>query len=309
MTEISLELLIQYLGQPNKAHSNQIYWQCPYCAAVGEDSSKNNLTYSKSKKIVKCFANDSHSKSLLKDMSLSNKAAIPSYNYNRGFSEPTKPSIDECKRQNFLSYLHRCNENLLQNNAALDLIFNKRGINKSTVESCKIGLDKGFSRWIFPTFEFNCNNEQLINGFEYRCYDLGKKGLHREKNTPTCMAMVNSYTPDKSCLVILEGYLDAYAFFNHIQEQGQLAYYHIATPSNGVSNIVSLVKSIEHYFNNYKRIYLYLDSDDIGCKKMAELTQRYPFIESKIMACGCKDFNEHYLKCIKSNTNIKSGSK
>lgn len=299
MTKISLDLLIKHLGQPNKTSSSQIYWQCPYCAAAGKDSRKNNLTYGKSKNIVKCFANDSHSKTLLKDISLKNKDVMSSYNYNRGFSESTKPSVDKDKRQIFLSYLHKCNENLLQNNAALDLIFDKRGINKNTVKSCKIGLDKGSNRWVFPTFEFNCYKEQLLNGFEYRCYDLGKKGLHREKNTPTCMAMVNEYTPTMSCLVILEGYLDAYAFFNHLQEQEQLEYYHIATPSNGVSNIVSLVDSIAFYFNNYKRIYLYLDSDDIGRKKMAEITATYPFIEAKIMACGCKDFNEHYLNCIK----------
>jgi hypothetical protein len=114
------------------------------------------------------------------------------------------------------------------------------------------------------------------------------------------MAMINEYTPEKCCLVVLEGYLDAYAFAQHLNEQGQLKYYHIATPSNGVTGIANRIKEIDYCFNNYQRIYIYLDSDDAGKPQMYKIKELYPFVEIKIMSCGCKDFNDHYLKCIKN---------
>ena len=297
MIEITLDLLINHFGQPTKKINNEHCWQCPYC----EDSSKDNLMYNEQKNVLYCFANESHSANVLKDIFSKNKdksyyVSKPVLRHN-----PEKPIISKEKHQEFLLYRLKCNDELLNNEKALDFLYNKRGINKDTVEYCGIGLDKAKKRWVFPTFEFSHNTEISITGFEYRPLDLSKNGLYREKNTPTCMAMINAHTPYKKCLAVLEGYLDSYVFAQHLKEQGQLENYHIATPSNGVSSIIKLMKEIDCNFNKYQRVYVYLDSDETSKPKMQEIKELYPDIKTIIMTCGCKDFNEHYLKCITIN--------
>lgn len=300
MLEITLEVLINYLGEPTKVQNNQTYWQCPYCRASGGDNHRDNLIYSNKKNIIKCFVNDSHSRNLLKDIfSNTNRNQINYYRNPRVNPKCANPIITEEKAQENLLYMLNANYALLNNEKALDYIKTKRGINKETIEHCGIGLDTSRLRWVFPTFEFGNNETSKIVGFEYRPEDLSKDGLYREKGSLTCMANINSYTSYKSFLVVVEGYLDAYVFLQHLKEQEQLENYHIVTPSNGVANIVNLMKGIEHCFYKYKKIYAYLDSDEVGISKMQELKALYPFIEIIIMNCGCKDFNEHYLRCIK----------
>ena len=262
------------------------------------DTGRDNLVFKSSNNTVYCYGNETHSPALLKDIFSKNKDRLVIFKNTAKRSTPAKPVITEEKHQEFSLYMLKCNDELLNNTTALSFLLKKRGINKDTVEYCKIGINTNKHRWVFPTFEYTCKDVGLIAGFEYRPSDLSKKGLYREKNTPTCMAMINVYTPDKKCLAILEGYLDAYAFTQHLKEQGQLENYHIATPSNGVSSIIKLIKEVDYNFNKYQRVYVYLDSDETSKPKMQEIKELYPFIETIIMTCGCKDFNEHYLKCI-----------
>ena len=193
----------------------------------------------------------------------------------------------------------KCNQELLQDASNLNFLLKSRGISQSTVKLCCIGIDKAKRRWVFPTFKYSYDANPKILGFEYRPLDLNSKGIYREKGTPTCMAMINSYANQK-VLVMLEGYLDGYAFVEHLANIGQLPFYHVITPSNGVANAVRLLSEIEYNFDKYSKIYVYLDSDKAGIPKMEELKGKYPFVEPQIMKCGCKDFNEHYLKCILS---------
>ena len=95
---------------------------------------------------------------------------------------------------------------------------------------------------------------------------------------------------------MLEGFWDGYVFWQHLHEQGQNEFYHIITPSNGVGTVIGLLKDFD--FSPYKKVILYLDSDEKGIKAMNEAKKLYPFIETVIMDCGCKDFNEHYLRCL-----------
>ena len=52
----------------------------------------------------------------------------------------------------------------------------------------------------------------------------------------------------------------------------------------------------------YKQIYLYVDNDKDGNKAAEQILDKYSQynIERIKLDCGCKDFNEHYLKCIKN---------
>lgn len=306
MAEITLELLVEHLGEPTIETKNEVHWQCPYCASEGGDTNENNLVYSKVKNIVKCFVHDSHSPNVLKDIfSKTTKNKIKYNNKPRVNAKPENPENIEKQQHVFQEHMIRWNRSLLEDELLLSRLEEIRGINKDTVEFCKIGTTYSLC-WAFPTFKYTIGSDVSVTGFEYRAIELSKKGIHREKNTKTCMAMINQYNPKQTCLAILEGYLDAYTFAQHLKEQGQLEYYHIATPSNGVANIVQLMTEIDYNFNRYKRIYIYLDSDDAGMTKMEEIKQLYPFVETKIMTCGCKDFNEHYLRCIKGNE-IKEG--
>ena len=60
----SLDVLKDYLKQEPKQEGKNYKFQCPTCM----DSSEDNLIYNEDKDIVTCFANEQHSKDLLKAM-------------------------------------------------------------------------------------------------------------------------------------------------------------------------------------------------------------------------------------------------
>ena len=129
---------------------------------------------------------------------------------------------------------------------------------------------------------------------------LGKDGLRREKGAPTGLAMINSYKPTTEALAVVEGYFDGYALYQYLQEKRQLEYYHIVTPSNGVQSLLKYISQAD--FTKYKKFFLYLDNDEEGNKVASKIIEKYPVFKRVKMICGCKDFNEHYLKCIKSHS-------
>lgn len=53
-------------------------------------------------------------------------------------------------------------------------------------------------------------------------------------------------------------------------------------------------------FSCYKKFYLYIDNDEAGNSMAGKILEQYPMFERIITKCGCKDFNEHYMKCIKA---------
>ena len=190
-----------------------------------------------------------------------------------------------------------CNDELYTHEKALKFLYKKRGITTDTVGFIGLGIDLKKHRWVIPTFEYSTTIEGNILGFEYRPNDLSKKGLYREKNTPTGLAMINCYTPQVENLAIVEGYFDGYALWQYLDEKKQSSYYHIITPSNGVNQLLNQLSIVD--FNKYKRYFLYVDSDIAGQKEVQKIIERYPIFEIVKMNCGCKDFNEHYLKCLK----------
>lgn len=195
----------------------------------------------------------------------------------------------------FTNNMHKYNNNLLKNLKMLDFIKTKRGIEIKTVEKCFIGIDVEKNKFVFPTIEFMTNN---VIGFEYRPLDLSKN-IKREIGGLTGLAQINTFTDKTQALVILGGYLDCYVSYQYLEEIGQSEYYHIATSSNGEGSTLKYLENVKEHFNKYCRIYLYLDTDDTGIAQMEKTKTKFSFVEIKTMSCGCKDFNEHYLKCIK----------
>lgn len=298
--KLTLEQIENHLGQAGKKSGNQYIWQCPYCM----DKSRNNLTFNPSKGVLWCFASDGeHSKIIVKEIRSKNNKDKPYHHKPKNYSKTVqdKPKVDvfgKEKQDELITYMLECNDALLNHDKSLNYLETKRGLNKDTVSACGIGIDLKSRKWVIPTFKYDLK-ENFITGFEFRPSDFGQKKFSRTKDTPTSMAMINHFTSTTELLAIVEGYFDGYALYQHLSELEQIKYYHIVTPSNGVSSLLKYVHEIR--FDAYKHCYLYIDNDDAGNKAAFAILERYPFFERISMNCGCKDFNEHYIKCIKNS--------
>lgn len=286
---IELEKIIKYLGEPLKKSGHNLIWKCPYC----EDKSKNNLIYSTEKCLLSCFASgNEHSKRILSEINKN----FPEKIYKKPpIISPVKKILSPNKIQYFNDIMNKSNNELLNNTKMLDFLEEKRGINTKTVKECLIGVDIEKQHFVFPTFEYMTNT---VIGFEYRPLDLSKN-IKREIGGLTGLAQINQFSGNTVALAILGGYLDCYAFYQYLSETGQAKYYHITTSSNGEGAILRYLEDVKGHFNKYNRIYLYLDTDKTGIEQMEKIKNKFPYVEIKTMTCGCKDFNEHYLKCIK----------
>lgn len=307
LNNIDINVLTNYIGQPVKKIGNEYIWQCPYC----KDTHKDNLKFNIQKGLLKCFADDTHAKQILSAINKQIGNKIPVAN-KQSLNKPSGMSASLSVKQleeNFI-YMAECNNELLKNEKALKHILHKRGINKNTVEFCGIGIDKNLHKWVIPIFQYD--KAQVI-GFEYRpallpnaikskrteAENQAKKGITRRKGSISGLAEINCKTPKSEILAIVEGFLDGFALYQYLQEQNQSEFYHVVTPSNGISSLLKQISSID--FNKYKKVYLYVDFDEKSDPIAQEILQKYPFIELVQLSC-CKDFNEHYLKCLKKGT-------
>lgn len=295
MTNLTLDLIIEYLGQPIRKKGSEYEWQCPIC----KDSGKDNLKFNPSKGVLYCFADESHARTILSHMMRSHKDLYPKnkrvgLNHIAVTEKHLENNLTPELQEKFLQYMFECNTTLLNDNKVLEFLKKRRGITKETVSNTVMGIDKIKRHWTIPTFRYGTGE---IIGFEYRPPDLGKKGLCREKGTPTGLAEINGYTPQTEILVIVEGYFDGYALLQYLTETNQIAQYHIVTPSNGVQGLLKQMKVIN--FNKYKHFELFIDNDETSRPIAQKIIEQYPMFHNVELNCGCKDFNEHYLKCIK----------
>lgn len=295
MTDLTLDLIIEHLGNPIRKRGCEYEWQCPIC----KDTGKDNLKFNSQKGILYCFANESHARTILSNI-MRNQKDLYLNNKKEGLNRPieaNKTQEDKLTpevQEKFKQYMIECNTSLLNDSKVLDFLKKKRGINQETVSNTGMGIDKTKRRWVIPTFKYMCNE---IIGFEYRPPDLSKKGLCREKGTPTGLAQINCYTPKTESLVIVEGYFDGYALLQYLTETNQSQNYHIVTPSNGVQGLLKQMRVID--FRKYKKFELFIDNDKTSCPIANKIIEEYPLFHKVELKCGCKDFNEHYLKCIK----------
>lgn len=194
--------------------------------------------------------------------------------------------------------MQECNESLQTIDMLPRLLLRKRGLRLSTTREVKLGVDVDKRRWVIPTFQYSTEKANTILGFEFRPYNFSKDGLTRQKGTLTGLAMINSYKPTTQVLAIVEGYFDGYALYQHLKEQRQIQHYHIVTPSNGIQSLLKQIIAVD--FSKYKQFCLYVDNDKEGNKVAEKIIEKYPMFKRIATKCGCKDFNEHYMKCIKN---------
>ena len=296
MTQINnlkLELLTKVLGEPEKQSGDEYLWQCPLCKDTGRD----NLKFNAEKGILWCFANESHAPQILKEILKKGRINLKPANADYNSYDRYKHIFSMQKQIEFKIYMQECNEKLLTIDILPSILLKKRGLNLSTARDVKLGVDMNKKRWVIPTFQYSTERANTILGFEYRPFNFSKDGLTREKGTPTGLAMINSYKPTMEVLAVVEGYFDGYALYQHLKEQKQIQYYHIVTPSNGIQSLLKHISQVD--FSKYKLFCLYVDNDEEGNKVAEKIMAKYPIFERITTTCGCKDFNEHYMKCIK----------
>ena len=292
INKLTLALLTAVLGEPEKQSGDEYLWQCPLCKDTGRD----NLKFNAEKGVLWCFADESHAPQILKEILKLNLKPVNA-NYNR--DDRYKHIFSIQKQIEFKIYMQECNEKLLTIDILPFILLKKRGLNLSTAKDVKLGVDMNKKRWVIPTFQYSTERANTILGFEYRPFNFSKEGLTREKGTPTGLAMINSYKPTMEILAVVEGYFDGYALYQHLKEQKQIKYYHIVTPSNGIQSLLKHVSQVD--FSKYKKFCLYVDNDEEGNRVAEKIIAKYPIFERVTTECGCKDFNEHYLKCIKNS--------
>jgi len=302
MIDITIDDVINIVGGYHRKRQDEYEFQCPYCAAEGGDSHCDNLKFNARKHVLYCFANPEHSKALFKEILKNKNKSFDIHSYEQYLFDTNKSNeLTKELKQKFYAYAVACNEYLLQSNILLDFLYQKRGITKDTVNDVYLGFDNNTETWIIPTVEYNTTaKENEIVGFEYRPVDFSKSGIRRSKGTPSTLAMINEYTTDRECLAIVEGYFDGYALYQYLKEIEQIKYYHIVTCSNGVQSLLKQVNTID--FTKYKQIFLFIDNDNVSRPVAAKIIEKYPFMQDVTLVCGCKDFNEHYMKCIKKIT-------
>lgn len=293
INNLNLELLTAVLGEPEKQSGDEYLWQCPLCKDTGRD----NLNFNAVKGILWCFANESHAPQILKEMLKKGKINLKPANADYNSNDRYKHIFSIQKQIEFKIYMQECNEKLLTIDILPSILLKKRGLNLSTARDVKLGVDMNKKRWVIPTFQYSTERANAILGFEYRPFNFSKDGLTRSKGTPTGLAMINSYKPTMEVLAVIEGYFDGYALYQHLKEQKQIQYYHIVTPSNGIQSLLKHISQVD--FSKYKRFCLYVDNDEEGNKVAEKIMAKYPIFERVTTTCGCKDFNEHYMKCIK----------
>lgn len=293
INNLNLELLTAVLGEPEKQSGDEYLWQCPLCKDTGRD----NLKFNAVKGILWCFANESHAPQILKEMLKKGKINLKPANADYNSNDRYKHIFSIQKQIEFKIYMQECNEKLLTIDILPSILLKKRGLNLSTARDVKLGVDMNKKRWVIPTFQYSTERANAILGFEYRPFNFSKDGSTRSKGTPTGLAMINSYKPTMEVLAVIEGYFDGYALYQHLKEQKQIQYYHIVTPSNGIQSLLKHISQVD--FSKYKRFCLYVDNDEEGNKVAEKIMAKYPIFERVTTTCGCKDFNEHYMKCIK----------
>lgn len=293
INNLNLELLTAVLGEPEKKSGDEYLWQCPLCKDTGRD----NLNFNAVKGILWCFANESHAPQILKEILKKGRINLKPTNADYNSNDRYKHIFSIQKQIEFKIYMQECNEKLLTIDILPSILLKKRGLNLSTARDVKLGVDMNKKRWVIPTFQYSTERANAILGFEYRPFNFSKDGLTRSKGTPTGLAMINSYKPTMEVLAVIEGYFDGYALYQHLKEQKQIQYYHIVTPSNGIQSLLKHISQVD--FSKYKRFCLYVDNDEEGNKVAEKIMAKYPIFERVTITCGCKDFNEHYMKCIK----------
>lgn len=199
---------------------------------------------------------------------------------------------------NLEKYVYECNSDLLSNDDMLCILYNTKSISRKTVSETKIGYDKFKKLYTYPIIKYSLDKWVVI-GIEYRSFDFQPpKNVYKLPKTPTGMTMINSYiTGFTDSLCVVEGYIDGYTLLQYLTENNKDKYFHIVTASNEIQNLIKCLPEID--YSKYKKYYLYINNNEVSNKIKLQIFENYPQFEPVVINCDCKNFNEHYEKCLK----------
>ena len=291
LDKITLADIRDVLGQNGKKSGDNWLFQCPIC----QDKSCDNLIVKGNGEYIHCFscANNEGGKYVLTEIE---RKRGYERKKERQITNEQPRFLDKSLQFQYIMYMSLTNNYLLEHQELLDLLYEKRGIDRQTVIDCGIGYDDTEEHWVIPIFslKYDCK----IMGFEYRRknfdkYPNGSK-VRREKGYVTDICQVWGRSKAKT-LIISEGFWDAYALHQYLRNKGNDDHT-IYSCSNGVTSLVNVMNRIT--FANFNEVKLILDTDDAGDKVTDEIISRYPFIKDKrgfLFKGDYKDANEWLL--------------
>jgi len=293
LDRITLADIREVLGQNGKKSGDNWLFQCPIC----QDSSCDNLVVKGNGEYIHCFScyNNEGGRFVLGQIE---RQRAQEKNRNVHYINEYIPPrfLDKELQKQYIEYMLLANEKLLADQQLLNLLYEKRGIDRQTVIDCGIGYDDTEEHWVIPIFSLKYEN--MLMGFEYRRknfdkYDNGSK-VRREKGYITDICPVWGREKAKT-LIISEGFWDAYALHQYLRNKGDDDHT-IYSCSNGVSSLFNVMNRI--CFANFNEVKLILDTDDAGNKVTDEIISKFPFIKDKrnfLFKGGYKDSNEWLL--------------
>lgn len=291
LENVTLADIREVLCQNGKKSGSNWVFQCPIC----RDSSCDNLVVKGNGAYIHCFScsDNEGGKYVLTEIERKrSKEREQNVVVNN-----TPRFLNKSLQEKYVEYMCIANEKLLENEELLNLLYEKRGIDRQTVIDCGIGFDETENHWVIPIFSLTYDG--LLMGFEYRLKHFGKYAngskVRRERGYITDICPVWGCKKAKT-LILCEGFWDGYALHQILRNSGDDDHA-IYSCSNGVSSYVSVLNRI--CFANFNEVKLILDTDDAGTKITNEIIDKFPFIKDKrafLFKSDCKDVNEWLLK-------------
>lgn len=296
LDNITLADIRDVLGQNGKKSNSNWLFQCPIC----QDSSCDNLIVKGNGAYIHCFscANNEGGRYVLSEIE---RKRAEERKKERDIVINEQPRfLDKELQGQYVEYMTITNDYLLEHSELLDLLYEKRGIDRQTVIDCGIGYDDTEEHWVIPIFSLKYDG--MIMGFEYRRKNFDKYAngskVRREKGYITDICPVWGGSKAKT-LIISEGFWDGYALHQFLRDKGNNDHA-IYSCSNGVTSLVNVINRIK--FFNFNEVKLILDTDEAGSKVTDEIISKFPFIKDKrgfLFKGGYKDSNEWLLAEVK----------
>lgn len=292
LENVTLADIRDVLGQNGKKSGSNWVFQCPIC----RDSSCDNLIVKGNGAYIHCFscANNEGGRYVLTEIE---RKRAKEREHEQVVVNNTPRFLDKELQEQYIEYIGLANDYLLSHDDLLDILYEKRGIDRKTVNDCCIGYDNTEEHWVIPIFSLTYKD--MLMGFEYRLKHFGKYAngskVRREKGYITDICPVWGRDKAKT-LILCEGFWDGYVLHQYLRDKGDNDHA-IYSCSNGVTSFVNVLNRI--CFSNFNEVKLILDTDEAGTKVTNEIISRYPFIKDKrefLFRSDCKDVNEWYLK-------------
>lgn len=289
--DITLDEVINVLGQPRTKLSGEYVWQCRYCG----DSHKDNMRFNEDKGLLWCFADPEHSKEIVKEIYAKRKDEEYKGNYVPIKKVEIKNVIPkwEINKEKYLEYMCLTQDYLLNNDELLEYVYKKRGLTKKALGLLGWGFDHTENCFTIPIFslKYDC-----ITDFELR-QKSDKKEIRRVGGGCSTIAQIYGCRKAKS-LFITEGFIDGGVLYQWMSDRGQKDFT-IYSCSHGVSSLYNCLNEI--CFSDFDEIKLILDNDADGDKWTEKIIETFPFIVDKrgfLKNKGVKDICDYYNKFV-----------